>query len=397
MKFPRPRQLLNNSYPDLAIDQPQLIHRMINQVVNPQEHSDQEDYIQSSITYLKNQQKLKNSTAAINSTSVNNQLFYVDVSFPPKNQKFKFLVDTGASNSIIHTTIAEKMNLPTIPAQMKMTTATGTTSDAIVGTTHIDFALTTERRTQTIFCTNFIVSNQLAGMNGILGAEFLMSKNVHAIATDAIIVKKNNRKLRIPIQKELPANVSQNYIKPDHKFQNEFDEPDWTTLSDYDSHQFTNVNHNIREYFDDETLPPSDEYFDNHQELDFAILDKTITLESGDYSSCPPEHLPKLMNLLMQFEDRFSKSKLDLETTTLYEAPLPTHPGRIVQQKVRRLPPHKYQFTIKAIEQLEEAGVVRRSDSEWYQNQRTKTNSEKTRKQHSSQEITTKQNCTAYV
>ncbi len=72
--------------------------------------------------------------------------------------------------------------------------------------------------------------------------------------------------------------------------------------------------------------------------------------------------------MLAEYEDRFSKSKLDLETTTIYEASLPTIPGRIVSQRVRRLPPHKYNFAIQAIRQLQESGVVRESDSPWRSN-----------------------------
>ncbi len=72
--------------------------------------------------------------------------------------------------------------------------------------------------------------------------------------------------------------------------------------------------------------------------------------------------------MLSAYEDRFSKSKLDLQTTELYEASLPTLPGRIVQQKVRRLPEHKFQFALQAIRQLQQSGVVRESDSEWRSN-----------------------------
>ncbi len=58
----------------------------------------------------------------------------------------------------------------------------------------------------------------------------------------------------------------------------------------------------------------------------------------------------------------------NLQTTTIYEASLPTIPGKIVQQKVRRLPDHKYQFALEAIKQLQQSGVVRESDSEWRSN-----------------------------
>jgi hypothetical protein len=62
-----------------------------------------------------------------------------------------------------------------------------------------------------------------------------------------------------------------------------------------------------------ETLPESTEMFDDSQELKEEVLTKKISLEDGDYSECPPEHLDKLKALLTDFKDRFSESKLDLK------------------------------------------------------------------------------------
>jgi hypothetical protein len=70
--------------------------------------------------------------------------------------------------------------------------------------------------------------------------------------------------------------------------------------------------------------------FNDHQTLEFESLDKTFTINDGDYSECPPEHYNVLMKLMSEFKDRFSTSKLDLETTKIYEARLPTLPGRVV-------------------------------------------------------------------
>ena len=43
-------------------------------------------------------------------------------------------------------------------------------------------------------------------------------------------------------------------------------------------------------------------------------------------------------------------------------------PGKKIIQKCRHLAPHKFQFAMKAINQLEKAGVVEKSDSEWRSN-----------------------------
>ncbi|MFN9943612.1 MAG: hypothetical protein ACK56I_29480, partial [bacterium] len=74
-----------------------------------------------------------------------------------------------------------------------------------------------------------------------------------------------------------------------------------------------NMNHNIRDNMEEETLPPSDILSDDMQELKFELLEKTITLEAADYSDFPAEYLQPLKDLLNNFSQRFSKSKLDLE------------------------------------------------------------------------------------
>jgi hypothetical protein len=124
----------------------------------------------------------------------------------------------------------------------------------------------------------------------------------------------------------------------------------------------------FKDSFEDETLPPSDQAFEEPHELKFEILDKKISLDEGDYSNCPLEWLAPLKTMLNDFHDRFSKKKLDIEVTDLYTADLETFPGRKVVQRVRILPQHKFDFALKAIRQLEAAGVVRESDSPWRSN-----------------------------
>ena len=117
------------------------------------------------------------------------------------------------------------------------------------------------------------------------------------------------------------------------------------------------MSHNIKQTIVDETLPPSEELFEDSEELKFEILDKKISLDDADYSDCPKEWYPKIRELVDNYEDRFSKFKLDLEVTDLYEADLDTIPGRKVIQKVRPLSNHKFDFALKAVRQLEAAGT----------------------------------------
>jgi hypothetical protein len=109
-------------------------------------------------------------------------------------------------------------------------------------------------------------------------------------------------------------------------------------------------------------------FFDENFDVKFELLEKKFTIEDGDFSHCPKEHLAPLKKLLHEFHDRFSKFKLDVEVTDKYIANLETEPGKKVIQKCRRLAPHKFQFAIKAIQQLEKAGVIEKSNSEWRSN-----------------------------
>ena len=118
------------------------------------------------------------------------------------------------------------------------------------------------------------------------------------------------------------------------------------------------MTHSLKEQYKDERMPDSEQMFDDTLELKFEALDKVITLDMGDYSHCLKEWRGRVDALVKDFEDRFSKSKLDLEITDKYTADLETVQGKKVVQKVRFLPNHRYNFAIKAIKQLEKAGVV---------------------------------------
>ena len=54
MKFPRPRVLLQNDYPDLIESQPELVKSLI-ETVKPPENSPMDEYLKASIDFLKKQ------------------------------------------------------------------------------------------------------------------------------------------------------------------------------------------------------------------------------------------------------------------------------------------------------------------------------------------------------
>jgi hypothetical protein len=359
MKFPRPRKLEINEYPDLTTTQPELLKYMVNNFISPPPGSDIATYIDQTIQFLKTQHKEKTIATRVNNININRTLPFVSMKIPPFQKSIQCLVDTGAANSLLHSDIAKQLPITIQATSIKLVTATGSSNTAVQGIAHIYFELpTSSKKIVNLYCTTFIVTNQLNGLQAILGAEFLLNPNkVSSISASKLSIKSNNKTIQIPLLQQLPPATT---IPDNHSTNNIVVE------TEQSSEIFSS--YNIHESLENETLPPAEEMFNDHQTLEFESLDKTFTINDGYYSECPPEHYTVLMKLMSEFKDRFSTSKLDLETTEIYEAKLPTLPGKIVNQKCRRLPHHKYQFAIKAIGQLEKAGVVRKSDSPWRSN-----------------------------
>ena len=331
MKFPKPRELKNNDYPDLQEDEPTLLRNLI-QLARPSEGSHIYMYLDSTIKYVKEKQRKKANEVRLNNAAFGNNLYFVDITFPPSTEKFKALVDTGASNSLIHESVAEKLNIAITPTTMRLSTATGSSTNAITGTTHLNFNLSPDNIIPTTFCTHFIVTTKLNNLQAILGAEFLLDiTKVHSISPASINVIFNKRRIKIPIEKvnactssAMTSLLQEDKQTPSTETPSEELSADILEPQQQPSSIKLNMNHNIRDNMEEETLPPSDILFDDMQELKFELLEKTITLEAADYSDCPAEYLQPLKDLLNNFSHRFSKSKLDLEITKLYTADLPT-------------------------------------------------------------------------
>jgi hypothetical protein len=267
----------------------------------PAKNSEMDMYIDSTIRFVKERQKKKARQVKLNNAALENNLYFVDITFPPSTEKFKALVDTGASNSLIHESVAEKLNITLTPTTMRLSTATGSSVNAITGTAHLKFNLSPNEVIPTTFCTHFIVSTKLNNLQAILGAEFLLDgTKVHSISPTNINVIYNKRRVKIPIERRNTSESSSmatlfQELKQEipQEIHQEEQAPDTTEPYQMPFTAQLNMNHNIRENMD-ETLPPSEILFDNMQELKFELLEKTITLEAADYSDCPPEYLPHL-------------------------------------------------------------------------------------------------------
>jgi hypothetical protein len=224
----------------------------------------------------------------------------------------------------------------------------------------------------------------LNGLQAILGSEVLMNpEKVKSLSPKSLTITTGDKDFTIPIQisdMQRDANnritiSSEDPLPIMNSRQSPPTEPITDSMDILDSrHSSCNCQYTMPSNIElpvyhskivtkeTETLPPADELFHETIELDFKSLDKQFSIKDADFSDCPPQELPKIKT------DRFSTTKLDIETTTLYEAELPTMPGKKVCQPLRRLPPHKFAFAMKAIKQLEAAKVISNSDSTWRSN-----------------------------
>ncbi len=57
MKFPKPRNLTINEYPNLCTPQPDLFKGLVNEIIHPSEGSARERYLQETIDDLKERSK----------------------------------------------------------------------------------------------------------------------------------------------------------------------------------------------------------------------------------------------------------------------------------------------------------------------------------------------------
>ena len=94
MKFPKPRVLEENLYPDLNATQPELLHNLVHNFIHPADNSPMDSYLKNTIQYLKDLQKSK-GTVKINNYSVGSNLFFTNVTINQNSEVIPFLIDTG--------------------------------------------------------------------------------------------------------------------------------------------------------------------------------------------------------------------------------------------------------------------------------------------------------------
>jgi hypothetical protein len=151
--------LLDNEFPDLNIDHPSLIKSIVD-TVKPECNSATDIYIDSTIQFLK--QQSRNRTIALNNTvTLGRNLPFAYIEIENKPFKIKTLLDSGATNSLIHVSYARKLKLNVQPCNLTLNTANGASTTAIKGLAHDNFFMTSDKKQKVPLCTTFIVTSQL--------------------------------------------------------------------------------------------------------------------------------------------------------------------------------------------------------------------------------------------
>jgi hypothetical protein len=205
MKFPNPKQLFENEYPDLNLMQPELIKHFVQDIAYPQANSLMDKYITQTIDYMKNakkarldeknKKKVKNNNTkivenkqkedeqlvSVNTCTLGNSLYIVVHQWETDNYAyypFKALADTGSTNSLIHISIVNRYNIPYKPMRLGLSTCGGVDDNSIKGIAHMRIKLRTRKGNYVRYCVNFLVSNKLNGLEAIIGNEILYNTDL---------------------------------------------------------------------------------------------------------------------------------------------------------------------------------------------------------------------------
>jgi hypothetical protein len=136
MKFPRPRQLLINEFPDMNSTQPEIVQSILKSV-NPSHETEMDHFLQTAVDYLKQQERLKLSKVSVN-LSLGQNLYFTTLFINNNKLSIKSLVDTGATNSLCHIDLAKKLGLNVKKLSLSLNTASGTALDIIKGISDIE-------------------------------------------------------------------------------------------------------------------------------------------------------------------------------------------------------------------------------------------------------------------
>jgi predicted aspartyl protease len=268
VKFPKPRTVINNEYPDLIISDPLLLQTIIYSS-NPPIDSDHDKYIQRTIDYLKSE---RNKQQVSINYVLGNKLCFIPLIFEQSPHPIQALIDTGATTSLMTLETAETLGLKVKPMSINLNTATGSSKTAIKGIAHAKFGLKDVKNKIHTFCTIFVISTNLNNMQAILGAEFLLDPTrVTSITGKEIVIDKGNESSKILLTKLSPTeSIKVNTTLTDITACTCDVEYKSVNIQQAEMYVFK-TNHEIEM---EETLPQANQLFDENFDLDHEVLDK---------------------------------------------------------------------------------------------------------------------------
>ena len=112
-------------YPDSCMTEPEMLRKLIAEKIMPETGSIYAKYLDKSIEILKTEKRKKNRKIKINIADIGENLYFVICHIKgkrdnEKNGSFKMLVDTGATNSLMHTSVAEKFGIKYKPVKLRL-------------------------------------------------------------------------------------------------------------------------------------------------------------------------------------------------------------------------------------------------------------------------------------
>ena len=141
-------------------------------------------------------------------------LYFTKICFKNKygsHEAINALLDTGAANSLIHKSVARRLNLDFEPLSMRLCTASGFDNNAIIGKSQAQFILHSKNDNKMLCCTNFIITKKLNDLQAIFGAEFLFNENrTVMLQKNEITILYNNKHFRLKMNK---ISEKENYVQ----------------------------------------------------------------------------------------------------------------------------------------------------------------------------------------
>ncbi len=85
-----------------------VLQDLVSKIAKPIPNSPEDKYLDETIEFIKKKAAQQNKKVKLFHTHVGKKLFHVNMTIPPHTDNILCLVDTGASNSLLHYKIAEK-------------------------------------------------------------------------------------------------------------------------------------------------------------------------------------------------------------------------------------------------------------------------------------------------